>query len=182
MFKKITRRSMLILLCLAGLSTAHAQTESVAKGVLRELTPVPEKPPAPEFTLTDTTGKTHKLSDYKGKVVMVNFWAVWCLPCRKEMPSMQRAWEQVQDKDVMMLAVNWGDTPESIKKFTDSLPPMDFPLLVGGDEAMTKEWGVRGLPTTYVINPEGQIAYKLVGETEWDKPEILDKVLALKSE
>lgn len=182
MFKKAMLHSVLMVLCLAGIGVAQAQTESAAKGVLRELTPIPEKTPAPDFTLTDTAGKSHKLSDYKGKVVLVNFWAVWCLPCRKEMPSMQRAWEQVKDKDVIMLAVNWGDTAESIKKFTDSLPPMDFPLLVGGDEAMTKQWSVRGLPTTYVIDPQGRMAYKLVGETEWDKPEILDKVLALKSE
>jgi len=159
---------------------AQAQKESVANAVLRELTPLPDLPPAPDFTLKDMEGNSHTLSAYRGKVVIVNFWATWCLPCRKEMPSMQRAWEQLRAKDVQLLAVNWGDSLNFMEKFRDSLPPMDFPLLHGGDEAMTKAWSVRGLPTTYVIDPQGRMAYKLVGETEWDKPDVMNKVLALK--
>ena len=168
-----------LFLVLAIGSLAQAQ-KSVGSATLQVLSPLPDKPQAPDFTLQDTDGKEHSLAAYRGKVVIVNFWAVWCLPCRKEMPSMQRAWEQVRDQDVVLLAVNWGDNLKSIGQFRDSLPPMDFPLLVGGDEAMTQAWSVRGLPTTYVINTEGLMVYKLVGETEWDKPEFLDKVLELR--
>ena len=172
--------TLMLLAMLGVLVQAQAQSKSAGSATLQVLSPMPDKPQAPDFTLKDTNGKEHSLVDYRGKVVIVNFWAVWCLPCRKEMPSMQRAWEKVRDQDVVILAVNWGDNLESIGKFTASLPPMDFPLLVGGDEAMTQAWSVRGLPTTYVINPEGAMAYKLVGEAEWDKPELLEQVLELK--
>ena len=171
---------LILMLLTTVVISAQAQTKSAGSATLQILSPMPDKPQAPDFTLKDTNGNEHSLAAYRGKVVVVNFWAVWCLPCRKEMPSMQRAWEKVRDQDVVILAVNWGDNLESIGKFTDSLPPMDFPLLVGGDEAMTQAWSVRGLPTTYVINPEGQMVYKLVGEAEWDKPDLLDKMLELR--
>ena len=177
--KRLRVLFLTLFLVLAIGSLAQAQ-KSVGSATLQVLSPIPDKPKAPDFTLKDTNGKEHSLAAYRGKVVIVNFWAVWCLPCRKEMPSMQRAWEKVRDQDVVLLAVNWGDNLKSIGQFRDSLPPMDFPFLVGGDEAMTQAWSVRGLPTTYVINPEGLMVYKLVGETEWDKPEFLDKVLEVR--
>lgn len=147
---------------------------------LQVLNPVPGTPPAADFTLTDREGRRHRLADYRGKVVIVNFWSVWCRPCRKEMPSMQRAWEQLQDRGVMLVAVNYGDTPENVAAFFSNLS-VDFPVLLGGDQAMVDTWGVKGLPTTYVVDPQGRLAYKLVGEREWDDPSILAKVLALKS-
>ncbi len=136
---------------------------------------------APDFSLQDRQGQTHTLADYKGKVVIFNFWATWCAPCVKEMPSMQRAWEQTRDQGVVLLAINWGDDAEAVDVFFEKRmkTPVDFPVLLGGDRAMTSAWGVRGLPTTFVINPEGAIVFEVVGEREWDDPELLQQVLAL---
>jgi peroxiredoxin len=153
---------------------------TLAYAVQRELlTRLPEPKPAPDFTLEDTQGNTHSLSDYRGKVVILNFWATWCRPCRKEMPSMQRAWEQVRDQGVVLLAVNWEEDKETIAVFTDKYP-VDFPILMDKDGSVAKQWEVKGLPTTYVIDPQGQAVYRVVGEREWDDPELLETVLALR--
>lgn len=160
------------MLCVLLLCSASAQQVGV-------LLPVEDTPPAPDFSLDDTEGRTHTLSDYQGKVVIVNFWASWCAPCRKEMPSMQRAWEQLRDQDVIMLAVNWGDDMATVERFTAALPPLEFPLVLGGDEDMIGEWDVKGLPTTVVVDPEGRKALRLIGDAEWDSPEIMEQVLAL---
>lgn len=177
----------LIVTCLGFLlalnvASDEKKTDSSSGGKIQSLVAIPQTPQAPDFTLTDANGKTHTLSDYQGKVVIVNFWAVWCAPCRKEMPSMQRAWEKIQHEDTLMLAVNWGDDAESVDKFIESIDVnLEFPILLGGDNEMTSEWSVKGLPTTFVIDSEGRLAYKVVGDIEWDDPKILEKVLHLKS-
>jgi len=168
---------VMTMLCLMAVCWPLWSASAQQVGVLL---PVEETPPAPDFTLTDTAGRTHTLSDYQGKVVIVNFWASWCAPCRKEMPSMQRAWEQLQDRDVVMLAVNWGDDMAAVERFIAGLPPLEFPLVLGGDEDMISDWGVKGLPTTLVVDPEGRMALKLIGDAEWDSPEIMEQVLDLR--
>ena len=161
------------------LSSAGAQSKGGDE--LRTLIAVPEKPKAPDFKLTDTKGQEHTLEGHQGEVVILNFWATWCAPCRKEMPSMQRAWEKTRDSGVVLLAANWGDSAEAVDMFIESIPvDIDFPVLLGADRDMTSEWGVKGLPTTFIIDPQGRIAYRVAGELEWDDPEVLDKVLALK--
>jgi peroxiredoxin len=160
-------------------SAAVAQEpKSAAHGKLQEMVELPDKPAAPDFTLADTEGKEHTLSDYQGKVVIINFWATWCAPCRKEMPSMQRAWEKLRDKNVAMLAINWGDDEKAVAKFFENIP-VDFPILLGGTQEMTRAWSVMGLPTTFVVNPEGLKVYRVVGDIEWDTEDVIGKILAL---
>jgi peroxiredoxin len=92
---------------------------------------------------------------------------------------MQRAWEQLHDQDVVMLAVNWGDEADAVAKFFEKIP-VDFPILLGGDQAMTREWSVMGLPTTFVLDPEGRRVYRVIGDIEWDSEEVKSQILALK--
>jgi peroxiredoxin len=170
------------LLLILGVANAEQKTDSSTGEEIQMLVAIPETPQAPNFTLTDANGETHTLSDYQGKVVIVNFWAVWCAPCRKEMPSMQRAWQEIRNKNALLLAVNWGDDAESVDKFLESIDvDLEFPILLGGDKKIISEWSVKGLPTTFVIDPKGRLAYRVVGNIEWDDPEILEKVLQLKN-
>ena len=140
-----------------------------------------DKKPAPEFTLKDMDGETHKLSDYRGKTLIINFWATWCPPCRAELPSMNRAWEKVKDDNIVMLAINVGEDEDTIFSFLGD-NPIDFTVLLDASGEMIKTWPVRGLPTTFVLDSEGRLVYQAIGGREWDSDSLLEKVRALKTE
>jgi peroxiredoxin len=145
------------------------------------LTPLPGAMSAPDFELQDTDGKLHRLSDYRGKTVIINFWTTWCPPCREEIPSMNRAWQQLRQEDVVMLAVNMGEDEDTIFVFTADYPA-EFPLLLDRDGAVIAQWPVKGLPTTYIIAPDGRIAYRAIGGRNWDDSDILDTLRALQKQ
>jgi len=142
------------------------------------LTPVPGRPVAPEFELQDTVGKVHRLSDYRGRPVLINFWATWCPPCRDEIPSMNRAWGKIAKENIAMLAINVGEDEDTIFVFTADYPA-DFPILLDTDGEVIGQWPVKGLPTTYIVDPEGRIAYRAIGGREWDDEQLLDALRTL---
>lgn len=144
------------------------------------LTPFPNPPSAPDFSLSDLQGISHTLSHYRGKVVVLNFWATWCPPCRAEMPSMQRAWEIMREEDMLMIAVNVGEAETTVRDFSEGLQ-LDFPILLDRNSTVTNHWPARGLPTTFVLSPEGKIHYRAIGGREWDAPEILHRLRALQN-
>ena len=143
------------------------------------LAPVPGGLLAPDFVLQDTEGKTHRLSDYRGKPVIINFWATWCPPCREEIPSMNRAWHKLEKEGIAILAVNMGEDEDTIFIFTADYPA-DFPILMDRDGAVIEQWPVKGLPTTYIVAPDGTIAYRAIGSREWDDNGLLEKIRELK--
>lgn len=143
------------------------------------LTPLSDKPAAPDFLLRDMDEGIHKLSDYKGKPVIVNFWATWCPPCRAELPSMNRAWKKVKDEGIQMIAINVGEDEDTIFAFSGDYP-IDFTVLLDETGEEINNWPIKGLPTTFVIDPQGRIAYKAVGGREWDNDKLLDLVRGLK--
>ena len=145
------------------------------------LRPLEPRIPAPDFTLQDMDDETHRLSDYRGRVVLVNFWATWCPPCRREMPSMQRAWEQLRPEGIEILAVDVGEDEETIFTFSGELE-LEFPILLDHDATAVEKWPVRGLPATFVVDPEGRIAYQVVGGREWDDPAIMEQLRQLRIE
>ena len=140
---------------------------------------MPDTPAAPDFELSDLDGNPYRLSDYRGQVVIVNFWATWCPPCRAEMPSMQRAWAHLEKEGVLMLGINVGEDEDTVFQFTADYP-VEFPLLMDRDSQVINQWPVRGLPTTLVVGPEGTIVYRAIGAREWDDATLLDLVRALK--
>ncbi len=144
----------------------------------QSMTAVPGKVAAPDFELADTDGNMHRLSDYRGKTVIINFWTTWCPPCREEIPSMNRAWRELADEEVVILAINMGEDEDTIFVFTADYPA-DFPLLLDRDGAVIAEWPVKGLPTTYVVAPDGSIAYRAIGGRDWDDPLFLEQIRAL---
>lgn len=142
------------------------------------LMPVPGRPLASDFTLADPDGLLHRLSDHRGRPVILNFWATWCPPCRAEMPSMQRAHETLVKEGIVLIAVNVGDDIDSIDEFLAVLP-VTFPLPLDRDGQVAARYPMRGLPTTFVIDPNGRIVLRAVGEQRWDDPEVLNRVRAL---
>jgi thiol-disulfide isomerase/thioredoxin len=126
----------------------------------------------PALALKDAAGKSHSLDIHKGKVVLVNFWATWCPPCREEMPSMQRLKEKMAGRPFVMLGVNSGEPPADLEEFL-KLVKVDFDILLDSDSAATRRWKVFGLPTSFLIDRQGRVRYSLTGTTEWDKGDAL---------
>ncbi len=145
----------------------------------RLLDPIPDKPEAPGFELQGADGEIYRLADLQGRPVIVNFWATWCPPCRAEMPAMERAWERLKDQEVMLVAVNVGESAEEIKAFAEQVQ-VSFPLPMDTDMEVTQSWPMTGLPTTFVVDPRGRLVYRAQGERDWDDPALLDLVRALR--
>ncbi len=125
----------------------------------------------PALALRDPAGKPHKLADYLGKVVVVNFWATWCPPCREEMPSMQALREELAGKGFEVLAVNLMESEEKIAAFRES-ELIDLPVLMDRDGAAAKRWKVGMLPISFIIDRRGAIRFQLVGEANWTGPDV----------
>lgn len=124
----------------------------------------------PPLVLKNAAGESHSLDAYKDKVVLVNFWATWCPPCREEMPSMQRLKEKMTGRPFVMLGVNSGEPAEDLAEFL-KLVKVDFAILLDSDSAATKRWKVFGLPSSFLLDRQGRVRYTLTGTTEWDQGE-----------
>ncbi len=142
------------------------------------LPPLPKPFAAPDFTLQGEDGKTYRLSDYRGKVVVLNFWATWCPPCRYEMPSMERAHKKVQGEKIVLLAISVGDSEDQVFEFTGQYP-VTFPLLLDTEGAIVKKYPVIGMPTTFVIDPRGMVTHRAIGSREWDDEKLLAQLRKL---
>ena len=132
----------------------------------------------PPLALEDLAGRTHSLADYRGSVVLVNFWATWCEPCRAEMPSMDRLRRSLQGRRFEVLAVNLAEPLSRIQKYLDTLP-LGFPVLRDRDSAVAKAWKARLLPASYLIGRDGRIRYVAYGEIDWMSEPVRAKVMQL---
>jgi len=130
------------------------------------------------FVLSDMQGKVHNLADYKGKVVLLNFWASWCPPCVHEMPSMARLKAHFKDKPFEILAANLGEEPTQVQKFLEK-HPVNFPVLLDKGSLVAKRWKVFAYPSSYLIDKEGKVRFALFGGTEWDDNNHINKVSLL---
>lgn len=128
----------------------------------------------PEFELPGTDGKVHRLSDYRGRYLLVNFWAIWCSPCRKEMPSMQQVYGQLAGKDFDMVAIHVGPSMEGARTFAETLG-LEFSILVD-EEMVLNDWQVLGLPTTFLIDRDGRVVAEAVGERDWADGVLVDQL------
>jgi len=146
-------------LAIASLMPASAQ-ESVYQLSFADL----ERNPAP-------------LEQYRGKVLLLNFWATWCPPCIREMPSMTRLQQHFDDHDLAVVAVNVGETPEAIASFRQQLgTPLAFDLLLDESGSAFRELGIPGLPMSYLYDRDGQLLETVTGGHEWDSPERISQI------
>jgi thiol-disulfide isomerase/thioredoxin len=135
---------------------------------------------APTLILPTYSGKEIDMSDYIGSVVLVNFWATWCAPCVKEIPSMVRLSDKIDNK-FEVLMVNIGESKIDISKFKEDVI-FDFPILMDITGNYMKKWGVYVYPSNFIIDKSGKVVYTYTGSIEWDRPDIIKEVSALLSE
>jgi thiol-disulfide isomerase/thioredoxin len=132
----------------------------------------------PVLALSDLDGRPHRLEDYRGKVVLVNFWATWCEPCRDEMPSLQKLRAGLEGRPFVVLAVNLAESESRVRRFLEHTP-IACPVLLDREGGVAKAWGARILPASFVIGPDGAIRYWALGELDWSDERIRRSVLAL---
>lgn len=130
------------------------------------------QPLAADFTLRDLDGKLHKLSDYRGKVVFLNFWATWCPPCREEIPSMERLNEVLGGKDFVMLAINTDENVKDLEAFVKE-DPHNFTVLSDADGKIQQLYKVFKFPETFILDRQGHIVEHIVGARDWSSTSAL---------
>jgi thiol-disulfide isomerase/thioredoxin len=160
--------------------------QALACAVLTAAQPAPAGQPlkpwsggeTPALALRDLQGQERRLEEFRGKAVVINFWATWCEPCRDELPSLDRLKTHFAGAPLEVLAVDVGEGEARVRDFLKSAP-VKFPVLLDRDGKAQREWGVRGLPTTFVLDPSGRIRYSFVGERDWSDEEVKSAVRAL---
>lgn len=122
---------------------------------------------APDFELQTLTGEKSRLSDFRGKKVMINFWATWCPPCRAEMPDMEKFH---QDKDIVILAINLTETENTLQQVEDFIEEynLTFPILLDEKIEVAELYMVQPIPTSYMIDSSGAISFKAFGSLNYD--------------
>lgn len=115
-----------------------------------------------DFALMSLDGEEVVLSELQGKYVLVNFWATWCIPCRKEMPYLQEVFEAHEDQ-ITVLAINMNEDAERVRPFIEEFG-YTYPILLDPSDELAAEHNVRGLPVSFIVGPEGEIVYRRIGE------------------
>ena len=132
-------------------------------GVLK----IPQVTRPVEIQLKDVFGNMVRLSDYRGKIVFLNFWATWCPTCVIEMPSMEKLHRRLKDKEFVMVAINLQETPARVKSFFNKLE-LSFTSLLDSSGEVGTGFAVNALPTTFVLDKNGRIIGKALGPREWN--------------
>jgi peroxiredoxin len=165
-----TNRIFHVLVCLGfvfvpGGTAAWAQTKINYK-VIPNLEAMADNALVPDFTLSTPEGEKISLRDFRGKIVFLNFWASWCAPCREEMPSMEKLYQEFKDKNFVVLAVNVKDRKYDAVNFVKEMK-ITYPIAIDPDGQVGLLYGAWGLPTTYLIGPKGEGLARAWGPANW---------------
>lgn len=133
--------------------------------------------PAP-FKLADTSGQTIHKSRFTGKVTIINFWATWCPPCLQEIPSLNRLKQKMQGLRFELISINYAEDKQTILDFLHRVQ-VDFPVLLDHEGELAKQWRVISYPSTFIIDPQGNIRYGVNAAIEWDSPELISRLKSL---
>lgn len=158
----------------ASFVTASAQGSTAATIILR---PHAEPKPVADLEFADGEGRAVKFSDFRGKVILVNVWATWCVPCRTEMPTLDRLQAQLggADFEVVALSIDRAGA-KAVTPFYLEIDVTRLKIYVGPAASVMRTLGVAGLPTTVLIDREGREVSRLVGPAEWDDPAIVETI------
>ncbi|CDS54170.1 Cytochrome c-type biogenesis protein CcmG/DsbE, thiol:disulfide oxidoreductase [Polaromonas sp. CG9_12] len=162
MFSALRSRRSLVQAALATLGAAVLP--QAVSGEAYQVSPWGD--PVDAFALVDTTGKTWRPADFRGRAVLLNFWASWCEPCRAEMPSLQQAAALQGADKLLVLAINFKEKPASALQFAQQAGIM-LPVLLDVDGQAARQWGVRIFPTTLTLDRRGRPRHRVQGELDW---------------
>jgi peroxiredoxin len=166
--------AMLIVICVAMWGSTWGAVGAAGR-------PLPGET-APKFTVSDLDGKSLALSDLRGRVVVVNFWATWCPTCAGELSDFQALWQAYQARDVVFVGIAMQEEEMDVRELA-SLVGVSFPLALDQGNRISSAYGVTGVPETFVIDPEGRVAYFHIGSVEMDElRENLDSLLETEAE
>jgi peroxiredoxin len=134
---------------------------------------------APDFSLTDINGKKVSLKDYRGKSVLINFWATWCGPCREELPSLQSLHEKLSGEGFVVLAINIDRrNPDRVKKYMKEYN-LSFSVPIDPSQEVRKKYYIMGLPVSYLVDPNGKLRGFISGARSWDSPASIEVMRSL---
>ena len=136
---------------------------------------------APGLRLQALDGTERDLSDLRGKVVLVNFWATWCMPCVREMPSLERLYRERRDRGFLVLAVNVAEPKRRLQAYVER-QGLSFPVLLDPDSRAFHAWGVKAIPTSLLVDTAGRVRYRGLGELGWDDDAVRGLIDALLTE
>ena len=169
-----------------GANAAMADTaglEALKSGDMRKLVFASEPAVVPDTVIYDVEDAEHRLSDYRGRVVLVNFWATWCAPCRKEMPSLDRLQGAMGGEDFVVVTIATGRNPiPAMQKFFTENGVANLPLLRDPKQALARDMAVLGLPVSLLLDREGREVARLIGDAEWDTAEAQALIAAVIAE
>ena len=157
MFKRLL---VTLAICLASSLSFAAENKNVA-----------------QLSFPNVEGETITLSEFQGKVLLINLWATWCPPCVKEMPSMQRLKDKLEGEPFEIIAINAGEDKTSIDAFLLQMEPeLTFPILLDETSSLLSELNVRGLPMSFLVDKQGNIKEAILGGKEWDSAEMIELI------
>jgi thiol-disulfide isomerase/thioredoxin len=136
------------------------------------------KPAAPAIDLMTVDGRPLSLQALRGKVVLVNFWATWCEPCIREMPSLQQLRDQLHADGFEVLAVNYQEGPARINSFIEKLQ-LSLPVVRDTDGSVARAWGARIFPANYLVDRAGNIRHSMSGAADWTSPSLVSTIRTL---
>jgi thiol-disulfide isomerase/thioredoxin len=170
-----TRATVLVLLLVgsSGSSAADDDKDAPDRIKLGQFVPAPQPAPAPAITLTEVSGETTDLADFRGKLVLINLWATWCEPCLREMPSLERLQSRLGNRIAVLAVSEDRGGSKAVEPFIAKLGLKSVRIYLDPKSTVGHAFDVEGLPTSFLIDRAGKVLGKVEGAAEWDSPKFL---------
>lgn len=154
----------LCITCIGLITSPAAQAQGF------EVQPWNARTPTPQLQASDLNGKVWRLADFRGKVVLINFWASWCPPCLVEMPALQQLAATYGSEKLVVLAVNFKESSTVVRRYVQR-SDLQLPVLLDSQGLMARQWGVTVFPTTVLVASDGRVRSVVRGEFDWSGPQ-----------